>query len=57
MTLIIHYMGGMKRNYAIDKLVISSIWPMREGSNLSQDEVKSLEEASFVFNRQQLILF
>jgi hypothetical protein len=56
MTLIINYMKGMKHNYAIDKLAISSIWPIQEGSNLSQDEVKSLEEASFVLNRQQLIL-
>jgi hypothetical protein len=49
-------MRGMNRNYAIDKPAISSIWPMQEGSNVSQDEMKSLEEASFVLNRQQLIL-
>jgi hypothetical protein len=55
MTLIIHYMRGMKHNYAIDKLAISSIWPMQEGSNFSQDEAKSLEEASFILNIQQLI--
>jgi hypothetical protein len=56
MTLIVHYMRGMKRNYAIDKPMISSIWPMQEGSSLSHDEMKSFEEVSFVFNRQQLIL-
>jgi hypothetical protein len=48
-------MRGMKHNYAIDKLAISSIWPMQEGSNFSQDEAKSLEEASFILNIQQLI--
>jgi hypothetical protein len=48
--------GGTKHKYAIDRLAFPSIWLVQERTNLSQDEVKSLEEVGFVLNKQQYIL-
>jgi hypothetical protein len=49
------YMGGTKCKYAVDKSMVLSNWHVQEGMNLSQDEVKFLEEIGFVFNKQQPI--
>jgi hypothetical protein len=39
----------------LDKLAILKFWPIQAKTNLTQDEIKSLEEAWFVQNKQQLI--
>jgi hypothetical protein len=44
-------MRGTKRKYAIDRLMVLSIWHVQKKINLSQDELKSLEEKGFVFNK------
>jgi hypothetical protein len=46
-----HGMGGMNHRYAMDKIVIPLIWLVQEGTNLSHNEVKALEETCFVFNK------
>jgi hypothetical protein len=44
-------MTGTKHKYAIDRPVVPSIWHVQKKTNLSQDEMKSLEEKDFVFNK------
>jgi hypothetical protein len=44
---------GTKRKFAIEKSVVPS---MQKGINLSKDEMKYHEEASYVLNRCQPIL-
>ncbi len=51
-----HCMGGTKRKYVIERLVVPSIWPMQERTNLSQDEVKFHKEVGFVFNKMTTYL-
>jgi hypothetical protein len=43
-------MRGMKHKYAIDRPMVLYVWHVQEKTNLSQDEVKFLEEKGFVFN-------
>jgi hypothetical protein len=45
-------MGGSRRKYAVDRLLMFTLWPIQEGTNLIQDEVTRLEEASFIFCEQ-----
>jgi hypothetical protein len=47
--------GGTKCKYVVERPVVPSIWPMQEGTNLSQDEVKFPKQVGFVFNKWQLI--
>jgi hypothetical protein len=39
-----HCVGGTKRKYALNKLVVLKIWPIQAETNLTQNEIKSLEE-------------
>jgi hypothetical protein len=41
--------------YALDRPIVLVIWPIQVETNLTQDEIKSLEEAKFVLNRRQPI--
>jgi len=45
------FMGGTKCKYVFERPVVPSIWPMQEGTNLSQDEVKFPKQVGFVFNK------
>jgi hypothetical protein len=45
--------GGTKHKYALDRWVILEIWPIQVETNLTQDEIKSLEEVGFVMNKWQ----
>ncbi len=47
--------GGTKRKYALDRPVILEIWPVKAETNLTINEIKSLEEVAFVLKRWQLI--
>ncbi len=47
--------GGMKCRYAVERSIVLSIWHVQEGTNLSHNEVKALEEVGFVINIQQPI--
>jgi hypothetical protein len=47
--------GGTKRKYALNIPVVPKIWPIQAKTNPTQDEIKSLEEARFVLNKQQPI--
>jgi hypothetical protein len=46
--------GSTKRKYALDRPVVLKIWPIKVETNITQHEIKSLEEARFVLNRWQL---
>jgi hypothetical protein len=41
---------GTKHKYALDILAILEIWPIKLETNMTQDEIKFLEEAGFVLN-------
>jgi hypothetical protein len=45
--------GSTKHKYALDKLVISEIWRIKVETNITQDEIKFLEEVGFVLNIKQ----
>jgi hypothetical protein len=47
--------GNTKRKYALDRPIAPKIWPLQVETNLTQDEIKSLEEARFVLNKQHLM--
>jgi len=47
--------GGTKHKYALDILVVLKIWHVQVKTNITQDEIKSLEEKRFVLNKQQLM--
>jgi hypothetical protein len=42
--------GDTKHKYALDNLAILEIWPIKVETNITQDEIKFLEEARFVLN-------
>jgi len=42
----------MKHKYALDRAVVPEIWLIQVETDLTQDEIKSLEEVGFVLNRQ-----
>jgi hypothetical protein len=44
------YVGSVKHKYALDRPFVLEIWPIQVETNLTQDEIKSLEEASFVYD-------
>jgi hypothetical protein len=44
--------SNMKCKYALDRLVVSKNWHVKVETNFTQDEIKSLEEARFVLNKQ-----
>jgi hypothetical protein len=44
--------GGTKHKYVLDILVVLKIWHVQVKTNITQDEIKSLEEMGFVLNRQ-----
>jgi hypothetical protein len=46
-----HYVGGITQKFANVKLVVPTIWPIQEGTNLTQKEVITLKEARFSFDR------
>jgi hypothetical protein len=50
-----HCVSGTKCKYALDKPAVPKIWPVQVETNLTQDEIKYLEEAKFVLNNQQLM--
>jgi hypothetical protein len=39
----------------MDRPVVTLIWHVQKGTNLSRNEVKTLKEASFVFNKQPIL--
>jgi hypothetical protein len=43
-------LGGMKRKYALDRLAILEIWPIKTETNFTIDEIKCLKETGFVLN-------
>jgi len=44
--------GGIGRKYAIGRLIVPSLWLVQEGTNLTQDEVTTLEEVSFFLSKK-----
>jgi hypothetical protein len=50
-----HCIGDMKHKYALDIPAILEIWHVKVETNITQDEIKFLEEVGFVLNRQQPI--
>jgi hypothetical protein len=47
--------GDTKHKYALDKPTVLEIWLIKVETNLTIDEIKSLEEVGFVLNKQRLI--
>jgi hypothetical protein len=43
--------GGTKHKYALDRPIVLEIWPIKVETNLTQDEIKFLQEMRFVLNR------
>jgi hypothetical protein len=43
--------GDTTLNHIIDKPVIPTIWPRKTSTNLTKDEIISLEEVGFVINK------
>jgi hypothetical protein len=41
---------GTKHKYAICRPILKNIWPLKMGTNLTQDEITSLEEIGFILN-------
>jgi hypothetical protein len=46
------YVGDTKCKYALDRPNVLEIWLIKVETNLTIDEIKSLEEVGFVLNRQ-----
>ncbi len=44
-------MGGTIRKFAIVRHVVLTIWPIQEGTNLTQNEATTLKEVGFSFDR------
>jgi hypothetical protein len=44
--------GSTKRKYTIGRLIVPSLWLMQEGTNLTQDEVTTLEEVGFLLSEK-----
>jgi hypothetical protein len=44
--------GDTKHKYALDRPTILEIWLIKAETNLTIDEIKSLEEVGFVLNRK-----
>jgi hypothetical protein len=44
--------GIIKRKYALDKPIVSEIWSIQVETNLTQDEIKSREEAKKILNKR-----
>jgi hypothetical protein len=44
--------GNTKCKYALDRPIVPKIWLVEAKTNFTQDEIKFLEEAGFVLNRQ-----
>jgi hypothetical protein len=40
--------GGTRRKYCVDRPLLPSTWPMQVGTNLTQFELTTLEEAGFI---------
>ncbi len=47
-----HCVGDTKHKYALDRPTILEIWLIKAETNLTIDEIKSLEEVGFVLNRK-----
>ncbi len=43
-------MGGIAQKFVVTKPSVPIVWPIQEGTNLTQKEVTTLEEARFSFN-------
>ncbi len=44
-----------KHRYVMDRPIVPKIWHVQEGTNLTQNEVKSFKEVDFVVNKGQSI--
>jgi len=47
---------GTMHKYMLVKPTILESWHVQKGTNLTQDEIKPLDEASFIFNEQSLFI-
>jgi hypothetical protein len=47
--------GLSKHRYVMDRPIVLEIWHVQEGTNLTQNEVRSLTEVGFVVNKRQSI--
>jgi hypothetical protein len=46
---LLHCVGGISRKYALDRLVLPSLWLVQAWKNLTQIEVVALEELVFCY--------
>jgi len=44
-----HYVDGTSRKFAVARLVVPTVWPIQKGTNLTQNELITLEEVGFSF--------
>jgi len=44
-----HYVDGTSRKFAVARLVVPIVWPIQKGTNLTQNELITLEEVGFSF--------
>jgi hypothetical protein len=44
--------GGIRKEYAIGRPIVPSLWPVQERTNLTQDEVMTLKKAGFLLSRK-----
>jgi hypothetical protein len=42
--------GGTKQKFVVVRLIVPIVWPIKEGTNLTQKEVTTLEEVAFSFD-------
>jgi len=42
--------GGIAQKFVVAKPLVPIVWPIQEGTNLTQKEVTTLEETRFSFN-------
>jgi hypothetical protein len=45
---------GLGRKHVVDRPLVLVVWLVQEGTNLTQDEVTTMEEVDFVLNCKQL---
>jgi hypothetical protein len=45
----------LKHRYVMDRPIVPEIWHVQEGTNLTQNEVRSLKELGFVVNKGRSI--
>jgi len=47
-----HCVKNTKRKYTIRRFIVPSLWHVQEGTNLTQDEMITLKDASFFFSEK-----